>query len=110
MGHCSNEYLAMALTHGKAHQAVAEAAQHRARPSCASNERPRLAKPSKAPTTHEFNDVIGMGICFSLGQENTTNATVLNMVCHSTAHHIAVPLPSRHGRRMRRRDRALRKR
>ncbi|CAK0845527.1 unnamed protein product, partial [Prorocentrum cordatum] len=71
MGHCSNESLAMALKYGKGWQVPIEAAQHLARPSCVDRKRPRLAMPSKAPPTYQFGDVIGAGIFFVFGPENT---------------------------------------
>eukprot|EP00959_Pyramimonas_sp_CCMP1952_P077237 1614606-Pyramimonas_sp.AAC.1 len=64
MGHCSNENLVMVLMYGKARQAFIEAAQHLVCPSCEANKRSRLAKPSEAPTTYQFNDAIGMDIFF----------------------------------------------
>ncbi|CAK0794430.1 unnamed protein product, partial [Prorocentrum cordatum] len=110
MGHCSNENLVMVLKYGKARQAFIEAAQKLECPSCEANKRPKLAKPSKAPTTYQFNDVIGMDIFFVLGPENTTKVPMLNIACHGTGHQVVIPLPSRHGPQIRRHYRAFWKR
>ncbi|CAK0820984.1 unnamed protein product, partial [Prorocentrum cordatum] len=110
MGHCSNENLVMVLKYGKARQAFVEAAQKLECPSCEANRRPKLAKPSKAPTTYQFNDVIGMDIFFVLGPENTTKVPMLNIVCRGTGHQVAIPLPSQHGLQIRRHYRAFWKR
>eukprot|EP00959_Pyramimonas_sp_CCMP1952_P159829 3342962-Pyramimonas_sp.AAC.1 len=88
MGHDSNENLVVVLKYGKARQAFIQAAQHLVCPSCEANERPRLAKPSKAPTTHQFNDVIGMDIFFALGPESTAKVPVLNIVSHGTGRQV----------------------
>ena len=100
----------MVLKYGKARQAFIEAAQHLVCPRCEANKRPKLAKPSKAPTTYQFNDVIGMDIFFVLGPENTTKVPMLNIVCHGTGHQIVILLPSRHGQQIRRHYRAFWKR
>ncbi|CAK0841699.1 unnamed protein product [Prorocentrum cordatum] len=110
MGHCSNENLVVVLKYGKARQAFVEAAQKLERPSCEANKRSKLAKPSKAPTTYQFNDVIGMDIFFVLEPENTTKVPMLNIVCHGTGHQVVIPLPSRHGPHIRRHYRAFWKR
>ncbi|CAK0848184.1 unnamed protein product, partial [Prorocentrum cordatum] len=110
MGHCSNENVVMVLKHGKARQAFIEAAQHLVCPSCEANKRPRLAKPSKAPTTYQFNGVIGMDIFFVLGLGNTTKVPMLNIACHGTGHQVAIPVPSRQGQQIRRQYRAFWKR
>ena len=100
----------MVLKYGKARHAFIEAAQKLECPTCEANKRPKLAKPSKPPTTYQFNDVIGMDIFFVLGPENTTKVPMLNIVCHGTGHHMVVPLPSRHGHHIRRHYRAFWKR
>ncbi|CAK0909173.1 unnamed protein product, partial [Prorocentrum cordatum] len=107
MGHCSNENLVMVLKYGRARQAFIEAAQHLVCPSCEANERPRMAKPAKAPTTYQFNGVIGMDIFFVLGLENTTKVPMLNIVCRGAGHQVVIPLPSRQGQQIRRHYRAF---
>ncbi|CAK0805749.1 unnamed protein product, partial [Prorocentrum cordatum] len=107
MGHCSNEDLVMVRKCGQARHAYIDAAQKLECPSCVANKRTKLAKPSKAPTAYQFNDVIGMGIFFVMGPENTAKVPVTNVVSHGTGHQVVIPLPSRHGLQMRRHYRAL---
>ena len=45
----------MVLKYGRARQAFIEAAKHLVCDACEETQRPKLARPSKPPSTYEFN-------------------------------------------------------